>query len=41
MQIGLGDKVRLRNRCIYDSILSRASWDSPVKITQGAITEIM
>ncbi|KAL5013264.1 hypothetical protein ScPMuIL_007534 [Solemya velum] len=41
MQIVLGDKVRLHTRYLYDSLLGRASWDAPVKISQEAFTELL
>ncbi|KAL5005756.1 hypothetical protein ScPMuIL_016914 [Solemya velum] len=41
MQIVLGDKVRLHTRYLYESLLRRASWDAPVKISQEAFTELL
>ncbi|KAL5011007.1 hypothetical protein ScPMuIL_013312 [Solemya velum] len=41
MQIVLGDKVRLHTRYLYESLLGRASWDAPVKISQEAFTELL
>ncbi|XP_052103494.1 uncharacterized protein LOC127736976 [Mytilus californianus] len=40
MQIVIGDLVRLNTRYLYDCIMSRASWDAPVKICKKAINEI-
>ncbi|MEW8545049.1 MAG: reverse transcriptase domain-containing protein [Candidatus Thiodiazotropha sp.] len=37
----LGKSVRLRTRELYNCILSKASWNAPVKVTQGAKNELI
>ena len=40
LQSVLGKVVRLRTRELYGCILTKASWNAPVKVTQGAIDEL-
>ena len=40
LQSVLGKIVRLRTRALYGCILSKASWNAPVKVTLGAIDEL-
>ena len=40
LQSVFGKIVRLRTRELYGCILSKASWNAPVKVTQGAINEL-
>ena len=40
LQSVLGKIVRLRTRALYSCILSKASWNAPVKVTLGAIDEL-
>ncbi|XP_060597608.1 uncharacterized protein LOC132751470 [Ruditapes philippinarum] len=41
LQFVFGNIVRLRTREMYKCIISRASWDSPVLVSESAIHEIM
>ncbi|MEW8548285.1 MAG: reverse transcriptase domain-containing protein, partial [Candidatus Thiodiazotropha sp.] len=41
LQTVLGKIVSLKTRALYHCILSRASWDAPVLVTQDAISELV
>ena len=40
MQAVLGKKVQLKTRDLYRCIMSRASWNAPVRLTEVAIAEL-
>lgn len=40
MKAVIGNTVRLKTRCLYDCIMSRASWHSKVKMSVNAFNEI-
>lgn len=40
MQHALGNIVRLRTRCLFECIATRASWRAPVKVSPKAWAEL-
>ncbi|XP_071149234.1 uncharacterized protein [Mytilus edulis] len=41
MQAAMGSVVRLRTRSLYECIMQKASWDSPVSIKEKAFDEVV